>query len=184
MLLHPNQFGPTNKINGIAQNLIDPRCSRRGSVIGIVLNVETNQGLRNPVENGQRKTGARGHPAILQIEKQGHVTDTTAPPSRRSVVPTGRNEFVHFPFDLAFKFGIKSVLALIVGNAADALQLFQPTAPVVIGMDHLVIDRRVVATKQVNGVAAGMRKARQIVDDAIDANFARPERVQGSFGEW
>ena len=53
MLLHPEPLGSTNEIGTESQHVIDPSLLRRRTVVGIVLDVEADSGLRDTVQNGQ-----------------------------------------------------------------------------------------------------------------------------------
>ena len=49
MLFHPQPLAPTNEISAKAQDIVNPDLSRSGSMVGIVLNVQSNQGLGHTV---------------------------------------------------------------------------------------------------------------------------------------
>mmetsp|Transcript_14937 Transcript_14937/g.30774 ORF Transcript_14937/g.30774 Transcript_14937/m.30774 type:complete len:303 (-) Transcript_14937:536-1444(-) len=62
MLLHPQPFGSSNEIGTQSQNIVNHGIFGRGSVVGIVLDVQANKGLRNSVQNGQLPRSALGQP--------------------------------------------------------------------------------------------------------------------------
>lgn len=71
----------------------------------------------------------------------------------------------------------ENVLGGVVHGLADAYHLGQVVVGVV-GMDHAVLDRHIVATEDLYGIATGMMKLADIVDDAINTNFGRFQTAQ------
>ena len=69
-------------------------------------------------------------------------------------------------------------LAGILGYLSHTLHLFQVLGGVV-GMNHVVLDRHIVASKDQNGIATGVIKIGNVVNDSVNAHFRRLEAVHG-----
>jgi hypothetical protein len=75
--------------------------------------------------------------------------------------------FIYFRYLLAHK----------VCHFAHTLHLLQMLVGMV-RMNHLVLNRHIVATKDLNGIATGMVKVVEVVNDSVNAHFVALERTQ------
>jgi hypothetical protein len=70
VLLHPQPLASTDEVSAQSVHIVDPRFLGSCTVVSIMLNIKTNQGLRYTVNNGQCKTsGGRCHPKVLQTKE-------------------------------------------------------------------------------------------------------------------
>ena len=80
-------------------------------MIGIMLYIETNKGLRNTVDNCQGKGSVPRDPQELQVKEETYVTKGTKVPSKSTKFLSSMDNFEDFSLNLTFKFRIKLVSA-------------------------------------------------------------------------
>ena len=69
------------------------------------------------------------------------------------------------------------LLAHIISHFTHTLHLFQVLVGMV-RMNHLVLNRHIVATEDLNGIATGMVKVVEVVNDSVNTNFVALEGAQ------
>ena len=80
-------------------------------MIGIVLNIQTDEGLRDTVNNGKSPAGTLCHPKVLEEKEKGDVKDATRDPANGSKFATTTDNLEHFALDLPLKLRVKLVPA-------------------------------------------------------------------------
>jgi hypothetical protein len=78
-------------------------------VVGIVLHIQTNQGLRNTVHNGKRDRGATKDPQVLETEEETNVKKATEEPTIGSKFFSSANNLEDFLLDFTLEFSIELV---------------------------------------------------------------------------
>jgi hypothetical protein len=109
VLLHPQPLAATNQVGKDTEKVIDPGAFGTGSVIGIMLDIHTNQGLGNAKEEGHGNSGALKRKEVLKVAKGRAITDGAKEPSIGSEFFSAADNLKDFAFDFAFKLGIKLV---------------------------------------------------------------------------
>mmetsp|Transcript_19342 Transcript_19342/g.53808 ORF Transcript_19342/g.53808 Transcript_19342/m.53808 type:complete len:237 (+) Transcript_19342:1477-2187(+) len=170
MLLHPQPLAASDKVGTQSQDVVDPRLLGSGTVIGIVLHVETDEGLADAVDDGKCVGGGRGDPEILQEGEQSNEEEAAAEPSQGAEFLPASHNFEDFSFDLALEFGVELVFRRVIDELAHALHLLQMLGGVV-RMHHLVLHGDIIASEQMHGFTAWMVEVGEVVDDAIDGNL-------------
>ena len=80
-----------------------------GTVIGIVLDIQSNRSLGQTIDNGKRPGGALGHPEVLKVKENGNVGNASEPESWSGKLAATTDNLEHFTLDFAFKLGVKLV---------------------------------------------------------------------------
>lgn len=176
VLLHPEPLAAADEVGTEAEDIVDPGLLGCGSVVGVVLNVEANAGLGHAQEDGQGPGRADGHPEVLE---GGHDADVGEGPGKVSPgteLPSPPHDLEHLPLDLALEGGVEDVVPLHISvvDLADGSHFLQVLGRV-IRVDHLVLDRDVVATEQQDGVATGMLEVGKVVDGVVDDDLVSLE---------
>lgn len=109
MLFHPQPLASSNKIRSETQQVIDPYFPTCGTMIGIVLHIQTNQSHGNSINDRQRIRGSLKHPQELQVEEKRDTTNGTEKVSRSPKFLSTTDNFKDFRLELSFKLGIKFV---------------------------------------------------------------------------
>jgi hypothetical protein len=78
-------------------------------MVGIVLHVQSNKGLRHTVHDSHCKRSLSAHPKILHVEEQGDVAGGTKKPSHRSEFLSPADNLEHFLLDFALKRSVEFV---------------------------------------------------------------------------
>jgi hypothetical protein len=121
VLFHPEPFASTNKVRSQAQQIVDPRPSGSGTMISIVLHIESNKGLRYAINNSQRVRSCGSDPQVLQRKEKNNVKDGSSVPSQSSKLTSPTNNLEHFLFDFAFKGSIKLESAGLIRTRVEFL---------------------------------------------------------------
>jgi len=179
VLLHPQPLAAADQVGKDTEKVIDPRAFGTGSVIGIVLDIHTNHGLGDAKDQSHSDSGALKRPEVLKVAKERTITSSAKEPSNSSEFFAATDNLEDFAFDFAFKLGVKLVVAHKVCDLAHTLHLFQVLVRM-IGMNHFVLNRHIVSTKDLNGVTTGVIKVIEIVNGSVNANFIALERTQTS----
>jgi hypothetical protein len=114
MLLHPKPLATTDKVGTESQKIIDPDFSRGGSMVGIVLHIQTNQSLGHAVDNGKSKRRLL-YPLVLKVKEKDDATNRSKEISWRSKLAATSNNSKDLLFHFPFKFGIKFVSLVETG---------------------------------------------------------------------
>mmetsp|Transcript_16482 Transcript_16482/g.40255 ORF Transcript_16482/g.40255 Transcript_16482/m.40255 type:complete len:242 (-) Transcript_16482:221-946(-) len=170
MLFHPQPLGSANEISTQSVHVVDPWSLGGSSVVGIVLDVQSNEGLRDSIDNGKSKGSRGGHPQVLQSKEKTHVENGSNVPSPGSKFTTTADNLEDFTLDFTFEFSVKLVFAGVIWDSSNSLHLFQMLACMV-RVDHFVLNGNIVSTKHMNGFTSWMIKVLDIVDGSINANF-------------
>lgn len=78
-------------------------------MISIMLHIQTNQSLREAIDNGQTPRGTLGDPQVLEVEEKGNVGKAAEKKSRRGKLTTTTDNLEHLSLDFPLKLGIKLV---------------------------------------------------------------------------
>lgn len=69
VLFHPEPLASADKISTKAQNIVDPGLPRCCTVICVVLDIQTNKGLRDTVDDGQSIGSLGADPKELHVKE-------------------------------------------------------------------------------------------------------------------
>lgn len=176
VLLHPEPLAAADEVGSEAKDVVDPGLLGGGSVVGIVLDVEADAGLGHAQEDGQGPGRADGHPQVLEGRHDADVGEGPGEVSPGAELPSPPHDLEHLPLDLALEGGVEDVVPLHISvvDLADGSHLLQVLGGVV-GVDHLVLDRDVVATEQQDGVPTGMLEVGKVVDGVVDDDLVSLE---------
>mmetsp|Transcript_25821 Transcript_25821/g.60796 ORF Transcript_25821/g.60796 Transcript_25821/m.60796 type:complete len:261 (-) Transcript_25821:125-907(-) len=177
VLFHPQPFASSNEIRSESQKIVDPCLLRGGSVVRVVLNVQSDKGLGNTVDNGQAQSGGGGYPQILQGEKETDVKEGTSEITPCSELASTANNLKDFALDFAFERSIPDILAAVIGNGTNSLHLLEVLIGVV-RVDHFVLNGNIVSSEQLDRLAAGMIEILDVVDGTIDNNLGFSQSLQ------
>mmetsp|Transcript_30461 Transcript_30461/g.65366 ORF Transcript_30461/g.65366 Transcript_30461/m.65366 type:complete len:252 (+) Transcript_30461:1444-2199(+) len=177
VLFHPQPLASSDEIGTESEQVVDPGLLGGGSMVGIVLDVQSDERLRNTVDDGQDVRGGCRYPKVLEREKEGDVEEGTRKITIGSKLTSASNDFEDFLLDFAFEFGVPLVLAAVIRNGTNVLHLFQVLAGVV-RVDHLVLNRTVVSSEHLNRFTTGVVEVLDVVDGAIDNNLSFSEGLQ------
>mmetsp|Transcript_11386 Transcript_11386/g.21000 ORF Transcript_11386/g.21000 Transcript_11386/m.21000 type:complete len:270 (-) Transcript_11386:132-941(-) len=194
MLRHPIPFTGANEIGTKSKKVVDPRAFGNCSVVGIVLHIQPNKRLGHTERNGHGHTAlvpivvvkksGRGSKLVLHEEEKCNVGEGTEEVARRCEFTSAADYFKHFGFDLALKGGIEFVLRCIVHHLAHHLHLLQ-MLPGMIRMDHLILHRHIIPTKESDHLSSRMVKVGNVIDDSVNSHFSpleSLERAEGGLG--
>mmetsp|Transcript_15092 Transcript_15092/g.42571 ORF Transcript_15092/g.42571 Transcript_15092/m.42571 type:complete len:393 (+) Transcript_15092:271-1449(+) len=170
MLFHPQPLATADHVRTESEQVVDPDLSGCRTVVGIVLNIQTDHRQGNTVHGGKRVRGWSHHPSVLQVECQRNVTQDAEEVPRRAEFTSATHDFEHFGLDFAFEFGVEGVLRLVTFHNPNLSQFLQMLGRM-IRMNHFVLHGHIIPTKHVDGIATRMLKIGQIIYDTINANF-------------
>jgi hypothetical protein len=91
--------------------MVDPWRSRCRTVVGIVLYIQSDEGLGDAIDDSHLVGGLRSHPEVLQTEKQRNVEESTGEPSKGSKLLSATNNLKDFFLDLKLERCFKLVTA-------------------------------------------------------------------------
>ena len=83
--------------------------ARNGTVVGVVLDVHANRGLRQAVDNGELPGRALGDPQILQEKVKADITGSAKEISRGGKLSSTTDNLEDLTLDFLFKGSIKLV---------------------------------------------------------------------------
>ena len=109
MLFHPQPFAASNEIGSESKKFVDPGLLGGGSVVGVVLNIQTDKRLRDTIDHGQGIGGNAKYPVVLKSEKETDVKECTSKPSPSSELFSGFDNLEHFLLNFTFEFGVPLV---------------------------------------------------------------------------
>mmetsp|Transcript_24670 Transcript_24670/g.44616 ORF Transcript_24670/g.44616 Transcript_24670/m.44616 type:complete len:256 (-) Transcript_24670:196-963(-) len=147
MLFQPEPFRSSNEICSQSKNIIDPWFLGGSSVIGVMLHIQTNKGLRNTIEYCQPKGRSIHDPQILESKEESNVEKGARKVSGRTKLSSTTDNLEDFLFNLSFKRSIKFVFAFTVRDCADTLHLFQMLGSMM-RMNHFVLHSNIISTKE------------------------------------
>lgn len=111
MLFHPKPLASTDKVGSETEDVVDVMVSGGSSMVGIVLNIQSDESLRNSIKYSECPRRATSYPKVLQVEEKGDVECATKMPSKGSKFPTTAYNLENLALDLSLKLGIKLVPA-------------------------------------------------------------------------
>ena len=114
VLTHPIVFTSSNGICSESEQIIDPGSSGSRTVIGIVLDVESNQCLGDSECDCHFEGGGLGGPEVVEGEVEGDVEDCAGEVAVGSEFLSATDYFEYFFFDLAFEIRVEYV-AVVIG---------------------------------------------------------------------
>ena len=123
VLLQPNPFGVAQQVGAVAQYVIDPYSwpfPGNGSVIGVVLNVESHQCPGNAVAHGQGHAVSASvvsvsvvvlllQPTDRQVQVKCHIHYQSPKKTGRGKFVPPRDQFKYFAFEFHGKVAVKLV---------------------------------------------------------------------------
>ena len=105
MLLHPIVFASTNEICSEAEDVVDPCAFGCGTVIGIVLYVEADEGLGDTECDGEWDgCGGGVGPEVVHGCHEADVEEGTGEVSWCTEFTSSADYFEDFTFDFTFEF--------------------------------------------------------------------------------
>jgi hypothetical protein len=113
MLLHPKPLASSNKVSSESQQIIDPRSLGGSSVISIMLNIQTDQSLRDSVDDSKSKRGSLCDPKILKGKEEGNVANATEMPSVGSKFLSAADNLEDFALNFLFKWSVELVSVIV-----------------------------------------------------------------------
>ena len=111
VLFHPKPLGPADKVRSKTQNLVHPGLFGRSTVIGVMLHIETNEGLGNTVNYCQQEGRSLHHPEILKVKEETNESKGAEEVTGRSELPSATHDLEHLLLDISLKGSIKLVPA-------------------------------------------------------------------------
>lgn len=80
-------------------------------MVGIVLHIQPDKCLGNPIHDRQRKAGIASDPQILQVKEEANVGHSTEQVTRRSELASSTHNLEDFLLDFTLEGSIKLVPA-------------------------------------------------------------------------
>ena len=108
-MFQPKPLASTDEISTKSKDVVDVVVLRCGSVVGIVLNIQTNQCLGNTIDDGKGPRRSVGDPKVLKVEEKGNIKGATGMPSKSSEFSPTTNNLKDFALDFSLKFGVELV---------------------------------------------------------------------------
>jgi hypothetical protein len=109
MLLLPEPLGASNKVRSESEKVIHPCFLGRSTMIGIVLNIETNECLGHTINDCQPKGRTVQDPQILKKKEETNEEEGTKEVSRCAKLSSTTHNLKHFLLDFSLKGSIKLV---------------------------------------------------------------------------
>mmetsp|Transcript_5825 Transcript_5825/g.8288 ORF Transcript_5825/g.8288 Transcript_5825/m.8288 type:complete len:279 (+) Transcript_5825:541-1377(+) len=156
MLFNPQPLGSTNQVSTESIHVIGKVVLGCCSMIGIVLNIQSNQCLRNTIGYGKPKARSMNCPEELKREETTCVENGTQMPSPRTKLLSSLDNLENFLLDLLFEWCAELVIAHVVGNFPHPLQLLLHSICGVIWMNHFILNGHIVSTKHENRITSWM----------------------------
>mmetsp|Transcript_22644 Transcript_22644/g.55890 ORF Transcript_22644/g.55890 Transcript_22644/m.55890 type:complete len:471 (+) Transcript_22644:445-1857(+) len=176
VLLQPQVLAPPNHIRTETKHVVPEGVGRDGAVVGVVLHVEADGGLRHPDGHAQPEAAAVGDVVRGERGVGRHVEDAAEPEARRGEALVGLHDLSDLGLELLLELGPEGVVGLVVGEAAHALHLVDGARGVE-GVDHAVLHCHVVAPKELDALATRVLEPIQIVHLAVDGDVTLGELV-------
>ena len=82
-------------------------------MVGIVLDVQSNEGLRDSIDDCQSKGGRSGHPQVLQSKEKADIENGAQVPSPSSKFTSTADNLEDFPLDFTLEFSVKLVSVVV-----------------------------------------------------------------------
>mmetsp|Transcript_512 Transcript_512/g.849 ORF Transcript_512/g.849 Transcript_512/m.849 type:complete len:235 (-) Transcript_512:116-820(-) len=187
MLRHPVPFVGSNKVRSKSKQVIHPRAFGGGTMIRIMLNIQSNKRLCDTKRNCQNystlvpvvvvKESCGGGKVVLHKEEESNVAERTEEVTGCSKLTTSANNLEYFPFDVTLELGIEFVFGFIIHNLSNHLHFLQVLASMV-RMDHPVLHSHIISTKELDHLTTGMDKVGNVVDNSVNSNFSSLEALQ------
>ncbi len=174
VLLLPGPLVPTDDVGAEAKEVVDPGLPRGGAVVGIVLHVQTNEGLCHAKTDGHGPGRTMHAPLILAVHHKCQIEGRSDEISRRTKLPAATDDLKHLPLDFTLEWSVEGVLLLPALEPAGDLHLFQMMASVV-RVDHLVLDRHVGTAEEQYAPTSGMVEGSEVIDVSIYNDLASLE---------
>lgn len=112
VLLHPEPLAASNQVDTKSQRIVHSRITRRRSMIGIVLHIQTNQSLGKTKDSSQQEGGGLSDPEIQTSKVESDVTGGAKEITSCTKFLAPFDYFEYFLFELSFKGGVKLVTAV------------------------------------------------------------------------
>mmetsp|Transcript_31142 Transcript_31142/g.40274 ORF Transcript_31142/g.40274 Transcript_31142/m.40274 type:complete len:235 (-) Transcript_31142:87-791(-) len=186
MLRHPVPFVRSNKIRSESKQVIHPGAFGGGTVISIMLHIQSNKRLSHTKHNCHKhstlvpvvvvKESCGGGKLVLHKEEESNVAERTEEVAGCSELTTSAYNLEYFPFDVAFKLGIEFVFGFIIHNLSNLLHLLQVLTSMV-RMDHPILHSHIITTKELDHLTTGMDKVGNIVNNSVNCNFSALEAL-------
>jgi hypothetical protein len=109
VLFHPQPFAASDEIGSESKKLVDPGFLGGCSVVGVVLNIQTDKRLRDTVDHSHGIRGNAKYPVVLHSEKEADVKECTSKPSPSSELFSGFHNLENFLLDFTLEFGVPLV---------------------------------------------------------------------------
>lgn len=116
VLFLPEPLGTADKVCSQTKQVIDPGFLAASAMIGVMLNVHTNQGLGDTVDKRQLPRRSLRHPQVLQIKEEGYIANGTKVPTIRAKLATATDNLEDFRLDLTLKGRVKFVSETTTGK--------------------------------------------------------------------
>jgi hypothetical protein len=109
MLFHPEPLASSDEVSSKPKESVDPCLLGDGSVVGIMLHIQSNERLRNAINHRHEKRSRLCDPQVLQVEEECAVANGTEQKSPCGELFSTSDNLEHFFLNLALKLGIELV---------------------------------------------------------------------------
>ena len=114
MLFHPQPLASADEICSKPEKIVDPCLPGSSSMVGIVLHIQPDECLRNPINDRQRKTCISSDPQVLHIEEETDVAHCSEQVTGGSKLTSTANNLEYLLFDFTLERSVKCVSAINV----------------------------------------------------------------------
>ena len=111
VLFLPQPLAPADEVGTQSQQVVDPWTFAAGAVIGVVLDVHPDEGLRKPVHDGQLPRRSARDPQVLQVEKGHNVARGAEEVPQGPELAAAADNLEDLLLDFSFEWGVELVPA-------------------------------------------------------------------------
>eukprot|EP00128_Syssomonas_multiformis_P010824 Colp12_sorted_trinity150504_noHs@14738 len=180
VLTNPQHAGSANVILSVAQNLVDPSFARDGTMVGIMLDVETNVGEVETKKESLKVGGAVDNPGVVKRENREDQE------SRAKMEPPGGIEAVssyllQLFVDFLTQFGVEGGMVIVnvlrrsTLQGTDRVLAKSRVGLEVSGVQHVVGSRHIMTTIKLNNVTTRVLvlELGHVIDSSLDGKQVR-----------
>ena len=111
VLLLPQPLAAANKVCTKTKQIVPERTLGAGSVVGIVLDIHSDQRFRDAIDNRKSNRCSNSNPLILKVKEEGDVAEGPEEPSVRAKLLAATDDFENLSLYFAFKLSVELVAA-------------------------------------------------------------------------
>ena len=109
VLFHPQPLASSDEIGSKSKKIVDPRLLRGSSVVGIVLDVQTDERLRDTIDDGHGVGGNASNPVVLHGEEETNVKESTGKVSGSSEFTSTSDNLEDFSLNFTLERSVPNV---------------------------------------------------------------------------